>query len=113
MAAAQRLVLVVPRMMPFRLTGFFCIATCAAVGILVRVDVCPEDGSTAQQSRIVRMKMKLRFKVITSWMRHAARTDGSLNTLEYTGGESEVFVRKQDVIVITKNSDYLYSLEMR
>ena len=31
---------------------------------------------------------------------------------EYTGGEFQVFVRKQNVIVITGNSDCVYGLEV-
>src|ERR1700740_2908060 len=62
-AAFQRSVFVVPRMMPLRLTGFFCTATWAAVGILCVVPACPNDGIAAPQSRTVRIRMKLRFKI--------------------------------------------------
>ena len=30
----------------------------------------------------------------------------------YTGDESEVFVRKQNVIAVTENRDYVYGLEV-
>jgi hypothetical protein len=73
---------------------------------------CPLEGSAAQQSRIVRMKKELRFKVSTSCVRARPKERVIAQCSGYTGGESEVFVRKQNVIAITETRDRTHGLEV-
>jgi hypothetical protein len=111
-AAFQRSVFVVPRMMPLRLTGFFCTATWAAVGILCVVPACPNDGIAAPQSRTVRIRirtvrvrMKLRFKICLLNAKTPKEWGHRSSFLEYKRRQSDVFVRKQSVSTVTGSGD--------
>src|SRR5579864_6558774 len=94
-------------MTPFRLTGFFCTAIWAAVGILCVVPVCPNDG-IAQQSRTVRIRMKLRFKMCLLNAKTPQQGGDRSSFLEYRRRQTDVFVRKQSVSAVTGSGDGLH-----